>query len=971
MGDSSTDPPAFFVRRISRMPEDYKTTKVAVAPSSLNVRRRPRLRTQLLVGFVAVAAAPLLVFVAIAGGRLSNAADREAARSLSIEAETVAERIDDYIDGHRRGIAFAAASARGSRPGRTDYQPSLRQLGIAFNGFLTLLVADSTGQIVAAHAPRTPETATTATRRSVADRPYFRSAMSTNRPFLSDAFRGRGLGTDAIVAVAAPIQRDDGTPVGIIEGSLDLSRFERFARGSRDRASGRLVIVDRGGRVVYSSGETGLQLLQSITDTPLGIALRSALPNDPVVYNDGRAAGELLAVVSVSMQTGWRVIVAQQHSVAQQAGRTYLWTIITGIVLSALLSVLLALRMGGLISRPIDDLIARLRHFDARAPIPAQIPLRKDVPAEVASLIDEFSGMSQRVHEYSVAQHASESRFRAIFDHAAIGIAVHDADGRFVDANPAFQQVVGFTRSELIGRRASELSPPEEADVTRLPVRALQAGEVDSVHVEKRFRHSDGRLLTCELTVSRLEDAAFGQKAGIVGMVQDVTERRKLERDMAWRANHDVLTGLANRAQLNERLAAALDRKRVTRSVAVMVLDLDEFKRINDSLGHGAGDQLLCEVSRRLLSATRGCDVVARLGGDEFAMVLDGVDSAVNAEIAAKRILASFARPVSLESAEVVISTSIGIAYADADETAECLLRNADTAMYRAKHSGKGRFDTFTSAMHEEVINLLSMENDMRVAVDNEEFSAAFQLIVDLRTGTPVGAECLIRWARGERGPVSPARFIPVAEQTGLIVPMGRWILREACRQGATWLARLPRQNGAPPFTVTVNVSGRQLQHPEMVSEVRDALRDSGFDPRCLVLEITESVVMNNPETAIRRLSDLKALGIRLAIDDFGTGYSSLSYLQRLPIDILKIDKSFVDGIGETSRDAALVRTILGMAETLSLRCVAEGIEREDQYRVLKSLGCQYGQGYLFAKPMAAEEAGALLCENVLRNAAA
>jgi diguanylate cyclase (GGDEF)-like protein len=439
-----------------------------------------------------------------------------------------------------------------------------------------------------------------------------------------------------------------------------------------------------------------------------------------------------------------------------------------------------------------------------------------------------------------------------------------------------------------------------------------------------------------------------------------------MERELVWRANHDALTGLSNRVHLHERVESVLMRRHAERSVAVLALDLDEFKRVNDSLGHTEGDRLLREVSQRLLSATRGCDTVARLGGDEFAVLLDGVGTPVFADIVAERILQSLKRPITLQGGEVVLSASIGIAYAEPGETVDELLRNADTAMYRAKRAGKAMYDTFTPAMYAEVANMLSMETDLRGAVDANELHAVYQLIVKLDTGEPVGAECLLRWRRHGTQEVSPVSFIPIAEQTGLIIPIGRWVLREACRAGAAWLARAPRSTGdARPFTMTVNLSGRQLHDADLVSDVRAALEDSGFDPRCLVLEITESVVMRNADVGISRLEELRALGVRLAIDDFGTGYSSLSYLQRLPIDVLKIDKSFIDGVDDDARGAALVRTILGLAETMSLRCVAEGIETESQLQALTALGCAYGQGFLFAHPLPADAAGERLVARV------
>lgn len=913
------------------------------------------------MGFVAVVSIPLLVFAIIGGSRLVTRADAAAARTLAVEAQTVAERVDEYLESHQRAISLVASASVGALQVKTDFTPRLYDISASFGDFLSLLVADSTGQIIAAYVPRNPEATAAATRRSVADRAYFKAAMSTNAPFLSDVFRGRGVGTDVIVAISAPIRDRDGQPKGVLEGSLDLQRFDTFARGALVRASGRLVIVDKTGRVVYASNAAGVSLLQDVRGTPFGAALSRTTGTDPITFADAADGVTMLGAVAETSRNGWRVVVAQPQQLAREEGRTYLVTILLGLGLAGVVAVGLALRLAGDVTRPLDELISALRSFDVKAPHATLTLTRRNAPHEVSALVQEFSTMSTRVRAAADAQHASESRFRAIFDHTAIGIAVLDADGRFIDSNPAFQQITGYSEEELSTRRAADLSPPEEATVTREPVRALQAGTVNKVQVEKTFIHRDGHPVICDLTISRLNK-------GVVGMLQDVTERRQMERDVAWRANHDTLTGLANRARLQDRLQAALGRMRVPGSVAVLLLDLDEFKRVNDVHGHAAGDQLLCEVSRRLLSATRGCDVVARLGGDEFALVLDGVDNAVFADIAANRILAALKRPITVDGADVVVSTSIGIAYASADDTVDSLIRNADMAMYRAKHNGKSKFDVYTAAMHEDVLSLLSLETDLRHAIEANELRAVFQMIVDLRTGRPVGAECLLRWDRAGHGTVSPAKFIPLAEQTGLIVPIGRWILHEACRQGALWQSRAPRLDGAPPpFSISVNVSGRQMQHPTLIDDVRNALASSGLDPRALVLELTESVVLSEANTAIERLHALRALGVRIAIDDFGTGYSSLSYLQVLPVDILKLDKSFIDRMTKSPRDAAFVRVIMGFAESLSLRCVAEGIEHPDQQRLLAEMGCGYGQGYLFARPLDADAAGLALIEASLR----
>jgi diguanylate cyclase (GGDEF)-like protein len=468
----------------------------------------------------------------------------------------------------------------------------------------------------------------------------------------------------------------------------------------------------------------------------------------------------------------------------------------------------------------------------------------------------------------------------------------------------------------------------------------------------------------------------FGGRRARLVLVEDVTERRRLEAELTHQAYHDALTGLANRARFSERVGVALARPgRRPEEVAVLFLDVDHFKAVNDSLGHEAGDVLLRAVAQRLLEATRGSDTVARLGGDEFAVLLENVRTDHDAVIVAERILAAMRPGVALgrpdaegDGARAVrVGTSVGIARARGGEEADALLRHADLAMYTAKRDGRGRFALFEPAMHAAAVERLELDADLRASLerleaapsrasdggDGHDFHLVYQPVVELATGRVVAAEALLRWRHAQRGLVPPAVFIPVAEETGLIGSLGRWVLEAACRQAAAWGDRGP--------VVSVNLSGRQLDDPALVAGVEGALAAAGLAPRRLTLEITESVVMRRTDATLERLRALKALGVRLAIDDFGTGYSSLSYLQRFPVDVLKIDKSFVDGVASEAHDAALARTIVALGTTLGLRTVAEGIETEDQQAALLALGCTYGQGYFFARPLPAGAFGALV----------
>jgi diguanylate cyclase (GGDEF)-like protein/PAS domain S-box-containing protein len=565
-----------------------------------------------------------------------------------------------------------------------------------------------------------------------------------------------------------------------------------------------------------------------------------------------------------------------------------------------------------------------------------------DSLATHVSLSLESALLSAEAH-----QQKSEARFRSLVGNATDLITVLDDSGVVTYQSPSIETVLGYTPEETEGTRFDRLLA--ETDLPRFgQILDGRAEGAETVAMECSLRHADGRWLQFEVRLTDLlDDEHVG---GLVLNSRDISERKAFEEQLSHQAFHDPVTGLANRALFADRVAHSLvGTHRTGVQLAVLFIDLDDFKTVNDSLGHQAGDAVLVEVAHRLEQAVRPSDTVARFGGDEFAILLDEVASSDEAAMIADRVLEALEKPVVLDRKEVYARASVGICMSDEDlraQNPEEFLRNADLAMYMAKRDSKGSYRLFEPTMHERVVERLELRGELQRALDLGQFEVYYQPVVHLGRGGDYGVEALLRWNHPERGQISPAQFIPLAEETGLIVPIGRWVIHESCRQGALLHARFPRD---PALTISVNLSVKQLQSDSILEDVSEALRLTGLEPATLVLEITETVMMADPDTAAARLNELKELGVRIAMDDFGTGYSSLSYLSRLPVDILKMDRSFL-GAGNT--DSGLAAAIIAIGERLGLEVVAEGIEEPEQIGTLRDLGCELGQGFLFARPM-------------------
>ncbi len=550
---------------------------------------------------------------------------------------------------------------------------------------------------------------------------------------------------------------------------------------------------------------------------------------------------------------------------------------------------------------------------------------------------------------------AREEHFRSLVQGSSDVTAICDRDGLIRFVSPSVERIFGHRPDALLGTPVADLLHPDDLARVRAEVEATAHQDGVSVTIETRMVDGDGGWRDIETVLTnQLRNPSV---RGLVYNTRDVSERRELEHQLTHQAFHDPLTGLANRSLFRDRVHHALARRhRTQHPLAVLFLDLDGFKAINDSLGHSAGDLLLRLSSERLQACVRPGDTVARLGGDEFAVLLEDVENLQTGQQVAERFLEALRSPFPLGGHDVFVNASVGLAEAAPDDDADELLRNADLAMYRAKGLGKGRCEVFEPAMHAAVVARLEIESQLRRALLDGELSLRYQPIVDLRTADLVGVEALVRWEHPQRGTVDPAEFISVAEDSGLIIPIGRWVLQQAVRQVVRWEREAGRE-----LRLSVNLSARQLQAPRLAEHVAKILRGTGFGPERLVLEITESILVDDADRTIAKLHLLRELGVRLAIDDFGTGYSSLSYLRRLPVDVLKIDRTFIRGLGREHDVTALTAAIVSLGRQLGLEVVAEGIEDTGQLAELVAMGCDQGQGYLYAGPLQPDEFADLL----------
>lgn len=778
------------------------------------------------------------------------------------------------------------------------------------------------------------------------DRDYFQAARA-RRDFVAGHYIIGRVSGQAVLPMAYPVLDAQGEVTRVVYAAVGADWLSALLNARPLPADTALSLVDRHGTVVarapaepeaLGKPHPAVALARAIqAGSPAGVLETEAETRRLIAYSPIVWHGQVLAYVAASVPV---------HVVEAPLRQALHWRL--ALVLGMTLAVF---ALGWVFAdKAVLAPVRRLRDFSRRMAA-GDLAARPGVRnrGELGELAASLDTMAR-------ALQASRLEMEGIMDVVPDGVLVMDRAGHIVMANARCETLFGYPRGELVGQSVELLLPEDRRKahevLRRRDLAAPRVREMGSPSVDLVARRRDGSTFPVEVSLAPLETE---KGRFVIAAVRDVSERKQFEAEILRQATHDALTGLPNRVLFRQLLEQAMvQAQRDETLLAVAFLDLDGFKTINDTWGHRAGDALLVQVADRIRGALRASDVVARQGGDEFTLLLSGIRQIPDVTRVADKLLAVVAKPYEIDGREVNVTASMGITlYPIDDADAEHLLRNADTAMYRAKADGRNRYSFYTAEMNAEVRRRLEIETGLRQALREEQFEVFYQPQVEVNTGRWVGLEALLRWRHPERGLVSPGEFIPVAEDSGLIEPIGEWVLATVCRQIMDWNRR-----GLPPLRVAVNLSARQFAKPALVEDVAAILAGAGMN-RCggqMELEVTESILMGDQLQSVAHLEGLRALGLKLAIDDFGTGYSSLAYLKRFPLTALKIDRSFIDGVVDDPNDAAIAAAIIDLAHSLKLSVVAEGVETPAQWQWLREHGCDLAQGYLFGRPMPAAE---------------
>ncbi len=904
---------------------------------------------------VAVAISALFVlFATLLAMYVHYASERDYRRTIATQqlllVNSLAETIDDKLSVAQHALLAESAKVQtdiaanaDKAQGFLDHQHSLHAI---FDNGLFLFSTD--GRLIA-------ESPFLSGRRNrdISYRDYFQITMKTGKPIISAPYQSTHSPGHPAIMMTAPIFSEQGRIAAIMGGSLDLHGSNILVELPRRKMNnhGDLFLLSADGMVIIHPDKTMImQRHWGGDNSQLAMVLKN--PEGTTELVNARKQ-PVLASFKRLQRTPW-IVVAEYPLTLMLAPLERAKQALRLVVLGSTIVVLVVVWL--MMYYLMAPLSSFTRHVETLAENGSEEKLfRIKGVNEIATLATAFNSMVVALDSEHDALLESENNFKALAENAHEGMLIVVGLGIILYSNRQAAILLGRAISTLQNVSVESLVPDESRPrFMEYCLRACAGEQVEPVF-ECEVLRGDGVTIPVEVTCART--VWQGQPAELL-VIRDISQRklaetllRENEERLFFLAHHDNLTELPNRLLCYDRLRQAISRaRRAGQLVGLLFIDLDRFKNINDSLGHEIGDMLLREVAKRFSYWVRETDTVARLGGDEFVIILEEIEDARYAAMVAQKLIGILAQPIVVGGHELYISISIGITLFPSDSTdVDGLMKCADIAMYSAKENGRNNYQFYTTNMNRRTREMLDLEGELRRGLDHEQFMLYFQPQLSLATGALVGMEALVRWRHPVRGVVMPDRFIPLAEDNGLIVPLGEWVIHAACQQGKSW-----QQRGGVPFRVAVNISPRQFRYGNLSKVIAQALEQTGFDPSCLELEITESMIMGNVEAAVRIMEELNDMGVMLAIDDFGTGYSSLGHLKHFPISRLKIDKSFIRDISENANDAAIAAAIIALAHSMSLEVIAEGIETEEHLRLLRELGCEQGQGYLFSRPQPA-----------------
>jgi len=787
---------------------------------------------------------------------------------------------------------------------------------------------------------------------NLSDRKWFREALRLQHFAVGDYVIGRLRGRKPVLVVAAPIPAGTPQPKRVVFVAIEVGWLDRLLAEAKLPDGMMFSVMDAQGVVMAQFPRNAKSIGKPHPIPGIIQAIRAA--NAGAVIGAGDGGPHLFALDRALGAPGGGAIYVSasiaKSQVVAESNRTLVRQLVVLGLLTLIIFVFAWFATGVMVQRRIRLLIEAAHQFEH-----GDLTIRASVGRGAGELIE----LERAFNDMAAAVERTFQQNERVMEVASESIIVTDSQGLIVQVNAFTERLFGYQRDELLGQSIQVLVPPHRREAHQHAMSQYQAQpQVRSMSARQDLiaRCKDGSEIPVNISLGPLvtEEGKF-----TIAAVRDMRETKAYEAQILHQATHDTLTGLPNRVLFHDLLGRAMHQaERDECLLAVVFLDLDGFKNINDTLGHDWGDQLLKEVAQRVNAAVRRNDVVARQGGDEFTILLQGIQHVDDVLAVVRKILIAVSVPIHLREMELHITASLGITICPLDDTdAEHLLRNADTAMYRAKEAGRNSFQFYTAEMNAQAQERLVIETDLRRAIEQEEFVLHFQPQVDIKSGRIIGAEALLRWNHPEKGMIQPGKFIPVAEESGLIVPIGEWVLRDACRQLRAW-----QLSGLPHLRIAVNLSARQFREPHLPQRIAEILAESGLDQRdVLEVEITESLLMKNVEVARDMLKQLYDMGVRISVDDFGTGYSSLSYLQRFCLHALKVDQSFVRDIASGADGAVIAGVIVDLAHKLKLSVIAEGVETLEQLQYLEQIGCDEMQGFYFSRPIPAAAFEALV----------